>query len=459
MSRQPKSNNGKNKIDESINKLGLKDIIMPNDNETYFDYIYSSDYNFINHNVYTFGSNEMGQLGYKIDCKENNLIFSASPYTINQLSCKNILAMSAGDGHSVCVSKSGLVYAWGASACGQLGLDGDEKMPRDSEGYPYQPIPIPVRMISDIKVKDVACGDAHTLALTIDGKLFSWGGAGCGQLGHPNINNMSRDADNCPYQPQPRFIDALRHQFMINIACGKAHSLAIDLEGGLYTWGAGACGQLGVEDITQLPSDDDGYPYQPTPKVVRSLKDKNIVTGVCGDVHTLVLTNKGEVYSFGGCSFGQLGLGPINTMPLDSDKYPYMPVPKLMETFSNIEVVSIACGDSHSMAIDSEGRLYAWGAAAYGQLGLESLTTLPKDLDNNPYEPEPSLVTFFKHQKVLSVACGEAHTLVLVEGGLLYSFGSGTSGQLGYTEFKENSSKIAKSLNRSVLLKTSESNF
>jgi alpha-tubulin suppressor-like RCC1 family protein len=243
MSRQPKLSNNKIKIEDPI-KSNFKEIIS-NDNETYFDYLYN-DYNFTTHNVYTFGSNEMGQLGYKIENKDN-AIFSPMPFSIHQLSAKNIIAMSAGDGHTVCVTRNGLVYAWGASACGQLGLDGDEKMPRDSEGYPYQPIPIPVRLISDIRIKNVACGDAHTLALTFDGKLYSWGGAGCGQLGHPNINSMSRDADNCPYQPFPRLIETLKNQVMISLACGKAHSLSIDNEGSLYTWGAGACGQLGVE--------------------------------------------------------------------------------------------------------------------------------------------------------------------------------------------------------------------
>lgn len=63
---------------------------------------------------------------------------------------------------------------------------------------------------------------------------------------------------------------------------------------------------MGVEDISNLPVDDDGYFFQPVPKVLKSLKGKNIIYGVCGDVHTLVLTDKGEIYSFGGGSFGQL---------------------------------------------------------------------------------------------------------------------------------------------------------
>ena len=121
-------------------------------------------------------------------------------------------------------------------------------------------------------------------------------------------------------------------------------------------------------------------------------------------------------------------------MPLDLDRYPYMRIPTRIESLSEYKIINIACGDSHSMAVDSEGRLYAWGAAACGQLGLEILNNLPKDGEGNPYEPEPKLVNFFENIKVISVACGEAHTLVLAEGGIVYSFGGSTCGQLGYPE-------------------------
>ena len=95
---------------------------------------------------------------------------------------KQIQSVSAGDGHTVCVTKSGNVYSWGASACGQLGLEAIELMPRDSEGYPCQPTPCLLKLLLNVKVKEVACGDAHTSALSNDGKVYSWGGAGCGQL-------------------------------------------------------------------------------------------------------------------------------------------------------------------------------------------------------------------------------------------------------------------------------------
>ena len=294
-----------------------------------------------------------------------------------------------------------------------------------------------------------------TLALSSEGKLFSWGGAGCGQLGHPNISEMPKDADNCPYQPYPRLIETLKSLIMTHIACGKAHSLSIDSSGCLFTWGAGACGQLGVEDIHTLPVDDDGYPNQPIPKYLKSLKGHNVILGVCGDVHTLVLTDKGEVHAFGGGSFGQLGLGAISKMPLNISIYPYMPIPTRIESLSEYKIINIACGDSHSMAVDSEGRLYAWGAAACVQLGLEILNNLPKDGEGNPYEPEPKLVNFFENIKVISVACGKVNTLVLAEGGIVYSFGGSTCGQLGYPESRE--PKITnKSIPRSLQTKVIE---
>lgn len=479
MSHQPKANSTKTKKQEEsiinnneINTLTTNSFnteksfhlinnnypikIPLSKNETYFEKLFSN--NVSNQTqLYTFGSNEMGQLGIELDVmyKNNNSdnnLYSSLPLNLSFLNDKNIVSISAGDGHSICVNKNGEVYAWGASACGQLGVEQNDQMQTDSEGYPYQPKPILVKLLKDIKVKEVACGDAHTLALSQDGQIFSWGGAGCGQLGHSNIASMPRDADSCPYQPFPKLIDSLKNNFIIHIACGKAHSLAIDTNNALYTWGAGACGQLGVQEIHVLPVDDDGYPFQPVPKVLNTLKGKEIITGACGDVHSVILTKQGEVYSFGGGSFGQLGLGSVSKMPLDSDSYPFMPIPTKIESLGNIVITKLACGDSHTMAIDNEGKLYAWGAAACGQLGIENLVHLPKDTEGNPFEPEPKLVNFFENMKVDSVACGESHTLVLLEGGILYSFGNSSCGQLGYVDKKDKANKsLPKSLQSRIL--------
>mmetsp|Transcript_6640 Transcript_6640/g.6491 ORF Transcript_6640/g.6491 Transcript_6640/m.6491 type:complete len:569 (+) Transcript_6640:716-2422(+) len=151
----------------------------------------------------------------------------------------------------------------------------------------------------------------------------------------------------------------------------------------------------------------------------------------CGDVHTLALSEEGSLYCFGGGSFGQLGLGNIKNLPVDVDDCPFMPIPKQIETLKKTKISYIACGDSHSMAVTVNGELYGWGAAACGQLGIEDTAYLPKDQEESPYEPLPRLITELKGKIVTSVACGEAHTLVLTDRGVLYSFGASSCGQLG----------------------------
>ncbi|CDW71651.1 e3 ubiquitin-protein ligase herc2 [Stylonychia lemnae] len=361
--------------------------------------------------VYTWGSGEMGQLGY------NGKVISMMPKDREGYPFQ----VAGGDGHTVAVDIKGNVYSWGASACGQLGLASMKDLPTDVEGYPYQPTPRIVELLQNVKVIQIACGDAHTVALSQEGKLYSWGGGGCGQLGHPDTSAMPKDEDGCPYQPKPKLIVVLKALEVRQVACGKAHTVAVLANGHLYSWGAGACGQLGHPDTSSFPADEDGYPYQPIPRC--ALKQYKLIHASCGDVHTMVLTDQGEIYCFGGGSCGQLGFGNIAQMPLDVDSCPFMPVPK--------KAISLSCGDSHSMALSREGHVYAWGEATYGQLGLDDIRDLPKNSDNKPYQPFPQKVLSLLNKKIVAISCGETHTLALTEGGHLYSFGGNTCGQLG----------------------------
>jgi alpha-tubulin suppressor-like RCC1 family protein len=386
--------------------------------------------------VYTWGSGEMGQLGLspieitKLAKDSDGFPFQSIPASVKTLNLLKIVQVAGGDGHSLAVTNNGKVYAWGASACGQLGLSKIEEMPKDSEGYPYHPEPRLIESLGDLVIIMVACGDAHSAALTSDGLVLTWGGGGCGQLGHPDTTLMPKDEDGCPFQPEPRVVESLNVSVR-HICCGKAHTVAVTEEGLLYTWGAGACGQLGHPDTSVFPFDEDGYPYHPTPKLVAALKYVKLTMAACGDVHTLVLSEDGAIYCFGGGSFGQLGLGVIKNLPVDVDDCPFMPVPKQIENLRKLKIVYIGCGDSHSVALTYSGEVYIWGAAACGQLGLEELDFLPRDADDSPYQPFPSLVAKLKGKVIVSVACGEAHTLVLTNAGIVYSFGASNCGQLG----------------------------
>lgn len=384
--------------------------------------------------VHSWGSGEMGQLGFPLleDLPKDQDGYPYEPTAglIKAFARMKICEIAGGDGHTAAVTVHGKLYSWGASACGQLGHSDTEHMPKDVEGYPYQPVPLLVSGLQDVFIVQIACGDAHTVALSREGSLFSWGGGGCGQLGHSETSKMPKDEDGCPYQLTPRVVDHLRPHFVSTIACGKAHTIAVSDRGRMFTWGAGACGQLGHPDTSSFPSDEDGYPFQPVPREVERLADHKVIATACGDVHTLALTEIGYVFSFGGGSYGQLGVKDVKAMPTDADNCPYMPTPQRVVGLERI--VRLACGDSHSLTVDRDGRLFCWGANSCGQLGISpDDPRIKKDPDGIPHLPTPALLEALGDQRVVDVACGEAHSLAVSASGNMYSWGACSCGQLG----------------------------
>jgi alpha-tubulin suppressor-like RCC1 family protein len=81
------------------------------------------------------------------------------------------------------LSRDGHVYAWGEATVGQLGLDDTRDLPKNTEGKSYQPYPTRVEALSNKKIVAISCGETHTLALTDNGHLYSFGSNICGQLG------------------------------------------------------------------------------------------------------------------------------------------------------------------------------------------------------------------------------------------------------------------------------------
>lgn len=385
--------------------------------------------------VYSWGSGEMGQLGFPLleDLPKDQDGYPYEPAAglIKAFERTKICQIAGGDGHTAAVTIHGKLYSWGASACGQLGHSDTEHMPKDVEGYPYQPVPLLVESLQDVCIVQISCGDAHTVALSREGLLYSWGGGGCGQLGHSETSKMPKDEDGCPYQPTPRVVEHLRPHVVSTIACGKAHTIAVSDRGRMYTWGAGACGQLGHPDTSSFPSDEDGYPFQPVPREVEQLREHRVISTACGDVHTLALTDVGHVYSFGGGSYGQLGVKDVGAMPVDADNCPYMPTPQRVAGLEGI--VRLACGDSHSLTVDRDGRLFCWGANSCGQLGITNPDDprIRKDPDGIPHLPTPALLDALADQRVVDIACGEAHSLAVSASGNLYSWGACSCGQLG----------------------------
>jgi alpha-tubulin suppressor-like RCC1 family protein len=151
------------------------------------------------------------------------------------------------------------------------------------------------------------------------------------------------------------------------------------------------------------------------PVLNQYLKDEFVIEIRCGAYHSLVLTNSGRVYAWSANYFGQIGNG-CNKNQLTSIK---------LNGFNGERVVMISCGFVHSMALTECGHVYGWGYKGFGQLGNGNTI--------NSNEPKFILVTDQNkcNYFIEKINCGIHHSLLLSSDGYIYVFGRNQFGELG----------------------------
>ncbi|XP_008552683.1 probable E3 ubiquitin-protein ligase HERC4 isoform X2 [Microplitis demolitor] len=175
-----------------------------------------------NGQLYSWGLNDEGQLGLGPEVKIEH-----KPQLIKSLGAVPIAYIACGGYHTIVVSKSGAIYAWGRNTFGQLGVNGIQSV--------Y--LPCQLRTLRNSKVRHVSCGEDFSAFLTMDGGVFTCGAGMYGQLGHGSVSN----------EILPRQIMELMGSIVTQISCGKRHMLAlIPSRGRVYAWGLGGAGQLGI---------------------------------------------------------------------------------------------------------------------------------------------------------------------------------------------------------------------
>jgi len=188
------------------------------------------------------------------------------------------------------------------------------------------------------------------------------------------------------------------------LSCGSNHSLAINHAGELYSWGQGRDGALGLGDKID----------KELPTLVQALKDIPIKQVACGNGFSIILTESGEVFSCGISDYGQTGLGSTAELSVR--------LPTKIRSLRDKKVAQVSAGDYHSACITEDGELYIWGLGSDGQIG-NGTTKL--------HNITPCLVESLKGKKIMQVACGGSHTGAIDEHGQLYMWGKGRDGQLG----------------------------
>ncbi|XP_066430143.1 probable E3 ubiquitin-protein ligase HERC3 isoform X2 [Eleutherodactylus coqui] len=276
------------------------------------------------------------------------------------------------------------MLCWGHSAFGQLGFN-DESLTVAPEPR-ISPFPL------SIFIKQVACGENHSVFLLEDGRLYSCGCNNAGQLGH--------DQEDVT----PGCVNALANEHIILVACGEAHSVALNSQGQLFSWGAGSEGQLGHSTTEHSV---------PVPRLIKKLSPQKILQVSCGNLHCLALSDDGQLFSWGQNNHGQLGLG---------HGFLQQSSPQRVKSLEGIPLAQVTAGGYHSFALSLSGAVFGWGKNSSGQLGL----------NDEQVRVSPCHVKPLRSQKVVYISCGEEHTAVLTKTGGLFTFGAGEHGQLGH---------------------------
>uniref|UniRef100_A0A8B9HD78 HECT-type E3 ubiquitin transferase n=1 Tax=Astyanax mexicanus TaxID=7994 RepID=A0A8B9HD78_ASTMX len=325
--------------------------------------------------VYVWGSNSSHQLA------EGTLEKILQPKLAQGFSDAQMI--EAGQYCTFSVSADGSVRACGKGSYGRLGL-GDS----NNQSVPKKLVLDPPRTMR--KVSSSKGSDGHTLAVTAEGEVFSWGDGDYGKLGHGNSAT----------QKYPKIIQGpLLGKVVVCVSAGYRHSAAVTNDGELYTWGEGDFGRLGHSDSHS----------RNVPTLVKDIS--GVGQAACGSSHTIAVAQDGRiVWSFGGGDNGKLGHGDTNRV--------YRP--KVIEALHGYIIRKVCAGSQCSLALTSAGQVFAWGCGSCLGCGSSETTSL-----------RPRFIEELGVTKIIDISCGDSHCLALSHENEVYAWGNNAMGQCG----------------------------
>ena len=258
---------------------------------------------------------------------------------------------------------------------------------------------------SDVPVKQFSASAVHTAAIKEDGTLWTWGDNWVGQLGlgtwdayykepiriitTPDLTWATVSAGGYWEAHYANYWDPYNHYY---------YTIALTTDGALWAWGDNRDGQLGIGD------DQPQVTTHPLP-----IPGDNDWAAISAHTHTVALKTNGTLWAWGDNRDGQLGDGTTTSQNK----------PKQIISEGSNDWATVTAGFSCTLAIKTNGTLWAWGNNWAGQLGDGSKTNCrsPQKIGTDT--------------DWLAVAPGFAHTIALKANGTLYAWGNNSSGAFG----------------------------
>ena len=342
--------------------------------------------------MYTWGQGSGGKLGHGDEV--TYILPTAVSSFVN--AHKKIVQVSAGRDHTLAVCSQGELYAWGCDRYGQLGLglcSGVEpaKGSGDSDKGGAKVVATPRKVKLNAQVVDVAASSSHSLCVTEDGQVYSWGLNDRGQLGFRSATSGSDRAK----RSLPNCVDVLYHRSLgaaAKCAAADGVSCLVTVSGRVWQWGRGSPTPTRVLMKKRSTAvDDNGW--------CKAREGVKIIGIATGPRHSCAISSEGDLYTWG-TSAELLG---HSSKGRDRTEAAHTTVGIRVEELCSkkCRIVSASCSKRHTCVVDDCGQLWVWGYGDHGILGI-----------GETYQPSPRRMPSLR--RVSHCCAADSHTIALV---------------------------------------------
>lgn len=291
-------------------------------------------------------------------------------------------------------------------------------------GFPLEIVssPSPIWLPTDEPIVEVACGRSHSLLKNKAGEIFSLGNNSFGQCGRPIVEKEDYFASKKVHK-----IDSLPNDIK-QITCGQDHSLFLSNTGELYSCGWGADGQTGLGDFENH--------WNPK-RLEGDLKGCNIVKVASTADTVLALDCEGNVFGWGNTEYAQFRtLANVESEQSNVPKY-------LKITQVSGKIIDIAAAGTMCAVLNDQGQVYVWGFGLLGKGPTVDQSSVPSMIPQslfgkNIYNPDT---------KVVKIYAGLSHFAAISDSGDLYTWGKNRGGELGFVHSMDQSFPMRVNMN------------